>query len=61
VLALLGLPAMRVMIVLWVGAFLNAAVFYGSARFRAPLEPTLAIMTGLGLQLLLQSRSWKAS
>ncbi len=42
-------PAIRLLCALIAGALLNTLIFYGSARFRLPYEPYLAILAGVGL------------
>lgn len=46
-----------IMAALWLGLLLNTAIFWGDGRFRLPLDPTLAIVTGMLLFGLIRRRS----
>lgn len=49
-----------IMAALWIGLFLNTAIFWGDDRFRLPLDMTLAILVGmLMFGLNPQSKDWK--
>lgn len=45
----------RTVLTLWGGTLLNTLIFYAYWRFRFPLDPYLAIFTGIGLALCLEN------